>query len=120
MNEHKMVPMPCAKRIGVVCKIDSCPAGFRHNNGVCCPALNSGWMSYYEPCHGERPGEVDIEAKNEGMQLAVELGLGWQTKEGGGYYMYGEESKLRDLLSRWYEEDEIDKILDQGTTDYED
>lgn len=120
MKEQKMATMPCAKRNGILCSSDYCPMGFKGRTYVCSLMLKEGYACYYEPCHGERPGEVDIEAKKEGMQLALDLGLGWQTKEGGGYYMFGEESKIRDLLSRWYEDDEIGKILAQGTTDYED
>lgn len=120
MDEHKMVPMACAKRNGILCSSEYCPMGFKGDKDICSLVVKEGQVYYYEPCHGERPGDVDEEFKAEGKKMADAYGVEYEPVKGGGYWIHGERKKVELLLCEWYDEEEIYLILTQGTTDYED
>ena len=73
-------------------------------------------MRYEERCPGKFPGDVNIKMKKEGKILAEKYGLKYIPISKGGYIMEGDEIKLRNCLSQWYEDWEIDEILMRGST----
>lgn len=73
-------------------------------------------VKYYNPCRGEFPGDVDEQAMLDGLQIAMRAGVKFSMAP-GGYEIEGDEQTVRTMLSTWYYDDEIDVILQRGTTD---
>lgn len=75
---------------------------------------------YIEECPGNYPGDINKSMMLDGMHNAMKYGVNCIFLKEGGYKIEGEEGRVRDLLSQWYEDYEIDKILESHNTNYKD